>query len=506
MTKVLIIVGHPRANSFSHVLASAYQQGAISNGADVQRLDVGDTTFDLNVTHHSPNHQPQEPDVLAARRLISWAEHIVFVYPGWWGTMPALLKGFFDRVFVPGFAFEELGQVGQWVPLLKGKTAHLLVTMDTPAWVFRLIYKQPGHNAMKRSILGFCGIKSVKVLTFSPVKDSTDVTRLQWLEQAHQAGYQLNDWRKKSEQREKLSAWLKILRFQFYPMTWIAYTVGALAAALKTGTFLTPTYWLGYLVLFFIEAITVLGNEYFDFESDKRNRNFGPFTGGSRMLVEGYLNFGDIYRGLTIAGLSLTIAVIALFSALPEQIKQESGLLLFAGTVLAISYTVPPLKLVYRGLGEFTVGLTHSFFAILCGYVFQAGGWSESAPWLLSIPLFLATIPAITLSAIPDYDADRAVAKKTLAVIFGPKGAVKIAIAATILACTIGIAAMAFYDGAMAFILACFAIPHGFFFIRALYNYLAGPELCKRMDSIMIFALTFILWFGAVPLAILLKN
>jgi len=61
--------------------------------------------FDPNVHADSPEHQPLEPDLVAAQRDIHWAEHVVFVYPTWWGTYPALLKGFLDRVLTPGFAF-----------------------------------------------------------------------------------------------------------------------------------------------------------------------------------------------------------------------------------------------------------------------------------------------------------------------------------------------------------------------------------------------------------------
>src|SRR5690606_12152185 len=101
--------------------------------------------------------------------------------------------------------------------------------------------------------------------------------------------------------------------------------------------------------------------------------------------------------------------------------------------VLALGYTIPPLKFSYRGLGELVVSFTHSFGVILFGFHFQGGNIFDPSPWLLSIPLFLAIFPSIILAGIPDHDADKAVGKKTLAVRLGIKRAVALAMLFTIL-------------------------------------------------------------------------
>jgi NAD(P)H dehydrogenase (quinone) len=103
-------------------------------------------------------------------KLIKWADHLVFVYPTWWGTMPALLKGFIDKVFLPGFGFKYRKDSVWWDKLLTGKSARLIVTMDTPPWYFRWVYGRPSHNAMKKSTLEFCGVKPVKIISIGPVK------------------------------------------------------------------------------------------------------------------------------------------------------------------------------------------------------------------------------------------------------------------------------------------------------------------------------------------------
>ncbi len=105
--KVLVIMSHPRSPSLCAALAEAYGEGARAAGMEVESLALGTLEFDPDVHPVSPRQQPLEPDLEHARRLIEWAGHLVFVYPAWWGVGPARLKGFLDRVLLPGFAFRE---------------------------------------------------------------------------------------------------------------------------------------------------------------------------------------------------------------------------------------------------------------------------------------------------------------------------------------------------------------------------------------------------------------
>jgi putative NADPH-quinone reductase len=127
-----------------------------------------------------------ESDLVQAQEDILWANHLVFVYPNWWGTMPALLKGFLDRVLLPGFAFKYHRDDPFWDRLLTGRTAHLIVTMDTPPWYYRWFFKMPGHQQMRRTVLEFCGIKPVKITEIGPVKGSSEKKRTQWIAHVEQ--------------------------------------------------------------------------------------------------------------------------------------------------------------------------------------------------------------------------------------------------------------------------------------------------------------------------------
>src|SRR4030066_1487837 len=186
--KVLIIIGHPMRKSFCGALAEAYVEGAKTAGADIKQLWVGELKFDQILWHGYKELQELEEDLKMAQEFILWAEHLVFVYPTWWGTMPALLKGFIDRTFLPGFAFKYRQNSLFWDRLLTNRSARLLVTMDAPPWYYRWVYKQPGHNMMKKTILGFCGVKPVKISEFGPIKMSTEEQRHKWLLKARELG------------------------------------------------------------------------------------------------------------------------------------------------------------------------------------------------------------------------------------------------------------------------------------------------------------------------------
>ena len=182
--RVLVILGHPNARSFCGAMSQQYAEAARAAGHQVRVMALGELLFDP-VLHEGYNQvQALEADLQAAQAQLLWAEHVVLVFPIWWGGIPALLKGFIDRVLLPGFAFRY--KRGSPFPekLLAGRTAHLLVTLDTPPWYFRWFQHMPGLHQIRRTTLAFCGIRPQSTLTFGPVLDSTERRRQSWLEQA----------------------------------------------------------------------------------------------------------------------------------------------------------------------------------------------------------------------------------------------------------------------------------------------------------------------------------
>ncbi|ETT69164.1 NAD(P)H-dependent oxidoreductase [Paenibacillus sp. FSL H8-0457] len=191
MKKILIIQGNPIENSYGRQLAEAYARGAAESGAEVRQLVLAEMEFDLNLSGGYKGKQPLEPDLQEAQELIAWADHLVFVYPNWWGGMPALLKGFIDRVFLPGFAFKYRRNSPLPEQLLKGKTARLIVTMDSPYVYYRFYLGQPGHQMMKHSILKFCGVGTVRATNITQLRKMPETARSQWLERVQRMGRKL---------------------------------------------------------------------------------------------------------------------------------------------------------------------------------------------------------------------------------------------------------------------------------------------------------------------------
>ncbi|RJG09960.1 flavodoxin family protein [Pseudomonas cavernicola] len=186
--RILMILGTPKSGSLCHALGEAYAQGARSEGHVVRQLKLGELEFDPVLRGGYDQSQNLEPDLLEAQRQIHWAEHLVFVYPVWWGGLPALLQGFFDRVFLPGFAFKYRERSHTWEKLLSGRSADLLVTLDTPPWYFRWIYGAPAHRQMVRTILGACGVKTRRLTEFAPIRQSSEEQRQGWLRRAELLG------------------------------------------------------------------------------------------------------------------------------------------------------------------------------------------------------------------------------------------------------------------------------------------------------------------------------
>lgn len=181
MKKILIINGHPDKESFCSELARSYKRGADKSGTECNLVNLIDLKFDPILRYGYRIKTELEPDLLKIQKQIKDASHLVIVYPVWWGTYPALLKGFIDRAILPGFAFKFHEKSVMWDKYLKGKSARLIITMNTPRLFYSLVYKSPGINSMKKGILEFCGVKPVNVTCFTPIKSSDQKKRENWI-------------------------------------------------------------------------------------------------------------------------------------------------------------------------------------------------------------------------------------------------------------------------------------------------------------------------------------
>ncbi|KAB7727379.1 flavodoxin family protein [Rudanella paleaurantiibacter] len=189
--RIAIINGHPDPESFNTALASVYATGAKRAGASVQTLHIGELEFDPNLRYGYRKRMDLEPDLLAALDTIRWAEHLVWVHPVWWSGLPAQMKGFIDRLFLPGLTFQYRTNSVWWDKLLTGRSARIITTLDQPFWYYQLAFGNPSVKQLKRGVLQFCGVNPVRVSYFGPVRSATEHQRHRWLTQVEQLGHQL---------------------------------------------------------------------------------------------------------------------------------------------------------------------------------------------------------------------------------------------------------------------------------------------------------------------------
>ncbi|MFH6604355.1 NAD(P)H-dependent oxidoreductase [Maribacter algicola] len=188
MERILIINGHPDPESFNFGLSEAYKKGALASKAEVKEINIRDLDFNPNLEFGYRKRMELEPDLLEAQEKLKWATHLVWVYPVWWSALPAMTKGFIDRILLPGFAFKKKHNSLWWERRLKGKTARIICTLDQPPWYYRWINRSPSHYAMKKGTLNFIGIKKVRITTIGPIRLSTESFRTKWLKKVERLG------------------------------------------------------------------------------------------------------------------------------------------------------------------------------------------------------------------------------------------------------------------------------------------------------------------------------
>lgn len=167
--KIFILLGHPDKDTLNGTLAGEYERGAIEKGHDVRRMNIGDMKFDPILWKGYKVVQKLEPDLVSFQENVKWCDHFVIFYPSWWSTMPAILKGLIDRVWMPGFAFNFTHGGYFWKKLLKGKSASMFVTSDTEPLIQRLIFGDT-TNELKKGVLWFAGFRPIYVHKFGYLK------------------------------------------------------------------------------------------------------------------------------------------------------------------------------------------------------------------------------------------------------------------------------------------------------------------------------------------------
>ncbi len=168
--KIYILLAHPDKDSLNGRVADAYELAAKNNGHEVRRQNLGDMKFDPILWKGYKVVQELEPDLKQAQENILWCNKWVIIYPIWWGSVPALFKGFLDRTLYSDFAYRYHKKDPLWDKLLKGRSAHIITTCDAPLWWIWWQYRSSDANTIKRATLEFCGFSPVKLTRISRLK------------------------------------------------------------------------------------------------------------------------------------------------------------------------------------------------------------------------------------------------------------------------------------------------------------------------------------------------
>src|ERR1700688_2223938 len=188
--RIVIVDGHPdpAAQRFNHEIASAYRQEAIGAGHEVRSVALADLSFPLVHTKAEFDGIGTCPAVSSLQADILWCDHIVIVYPLWLGSMPALLKGLFEQIFRPSFAFAQTTYRDRPKGILCGKSARVIVTMGMPAPVYRWYFGAHSLKSLQHNILAFCGIGPIRSCVIGSVGIASPAHHRRWITRIGELG------------------------------------------------------------------------------------------------------------------------------------------------------------------------------------------------------------------------------------------------------------------------------------------------------------------------------
>lgn len=181
--KILIIYTYPHHNSLNGAIFDAVIQN-LNNAHDVKIIDLYQEHFNP-VLNFDKNNKRRDlflsTETKKYREAISWSDHLIFIFPIWWSSMPAILKGFIDKVFAQNFAYSY--DSNKIIPhkLLCGKTASIIVTHDTPQFIAKYIQKDYGKILKKQILENMCGIRVSALISFPNVRKSSLKRRVNFL-------------------------------------------------------------------------------------------------------------------------------------------------------------------------------------------------------------------------------------------------------------------------------------------------------------------------------------
>ncbi len=225
-----------------------------------------------------------------------------------------------------------------------------------------------------------------------------------------------------SARLQRTRIWVKAARLPFLTATFVPVVLGTAIAWYRTGSFHLAYFAVTLATVALAHIGTNLTNDYYDHLSgdDEGNLNFSPFSGGSRVIQDGQIAGRHIlyaallcFVGATILGTYLLVAT------------GKIAIVLFGttGILCGFFYTASPVRIGYHALGELAVGFGFGPLTLIGSYWIQTFSFDRAAV-LASVPIGILIMLVLFINEFPDYEADKAVRKRTLVVLLGKEKAV----------------------------------------------------------------------------------
>ncbi|SMD14598.1 NAD(P)H-dependent oxidoreductase [Pedobacter nyackensis] len=185
--KVAIVYNHPYSGSFCNAILHSVLAGIAKSGHEADVFNLDEEGFNPVMTAADLKafvmQKPVDLQVLAYHERLKEADHLVFIFPIWWELMPALTKGFIDKVIFPGLAYAHPKNSLKMTPLLTNlKRVTVISTMNTPSWLYRILFGNAIRKAMMVGTFWKIGFKNRKWISLTQVKSATHAKRRKWLD------------------------------------------------------------------------------------------------------------------------------------------------------------------------------------------------------------------------------------------------------------------------------------------------------------------------------------
>lgn len=184
--KTLIIYNHPYKESYNHAILESVIKGIKKAHGDYEVIDLDKENFNPVMTSADLlgfiKHQAVDPMAISYAEKIRKADHLVFIFPIWWELMPAMLKGFIDKVIYPGLTYDyKENGLSMSSRLEKLKFTTVITTMNTPKIMYKFTYGNAVKKALIKGTFKKTGMKNIKWISLNMVKMSTAQKRQKWL-------------------------------------------------------------------------------------------------------------------------------------------------------------------------------------------------------------------------------------------------------------------------------------------------------------------------------------